>query len=153
MATIKLVEKDLFTMPQGYCLAHCISADFAMGAGIAVEFNNRYCMKNRLKEIFGEDGGFVGEAIKIDNVYNLITKERYFQKPTYTNLKEALKDMASKIEDDGVTKLAMPKIGAGLDRLDWEIVLSIIKSTFCENDNLEIVICFLKGDKDFPVED
>lgn len=27
--TITIEKKDLFTMPQGYYLAHCISADFA----------------------------------------------------------------------------------------------------------------------------
>ena len=32
---ITIEKRDLFTMPQGYYLAHCISADFALGAGIA----------------------------------------------------------------------------------------------------------------------
>ena len=42
--------KDLFTVPDDYYLAHCISADFGMGAGIVVEFNRRYNMKNILKQ-------------------------------------------------------------------------------------------------------
>ena len=33
--TITTEKRDLFTMSQGYYLAHCISADFALGAGIA----------------------------------------------------------------------------------------------------------------------
>ena len=37
---IKKVKKDLFTMPDDYALAHCISADFALGAGIAKKFRN-----------------------------------------------------------------------------------------------------------------
>lgn len=32
------IKKDLFTMDDAYCLAHCISSDAKMGAGIAVEF-------------------------------------------------------------------------------------------------------------------
>ena len=34
--------KDLFTVPEDYYLAHCISADFGMGKGIVVEFNKRF---------------------------------------------------------------------------------------------------------------
>lgn len=36
---IKEVKKDLFTVPKDYVLAHCISADFALGAGIANKIN------------------------------------------------------------------------------------------------------------------
>ena len=46
--TITTMQKDLFTMPQGYYLAHCISADFALGAGIAKVFDNVYNMKFKL---------------------------------------------------------------------------------------------------------
>lgn len=37
---IKEVKKDLFTVSDDYALVHCISADFALGAGIAKEFRN-----------------------------------------------------------------------------------------------------------------
>lgn len=40
--------RDLFTVPDNYYLAHCISADFKMGAGIAVEFCKKFDMKNAL---------------------------------------------------------------------------------------------------------
>lgn len=30
--------RDLFTVPQGYYLAHCISGDYALGACIAKQF-------------------------------------------------------------------------------------------------------------------
>ena len=43
--------KDLFTVPEDYYLAHCISADFGMGKGIVVEFNKRFDMKNNIKKI------------------------------------------------------------------------------------------------------
>ncbi len=42
-------KRDLFSVPEDYYLAHCISADFAMGKGIVVEFNRRFDMKNKLK--------------------------------------------------------------------------------------------------------
>ena len=32
---LKEEQKDLFTVPKNYTLVQCVSADFAMGAGIA----------------------------------------------------------------------------------------------------------------------
>ena len=32
------VEKDLFSVDPQYSLVHCVSADFALGAGIAKQF-------------------------------------------------------------------------------------------------------------------
>ena len=32
-------QGDLFLVPHGYYFAHCISGDFTLGAGIAVEFD------------------------------------------------------------------------------------------------------------------
>lgn len=148
MATITLVKKNLFDVPHGYCLAHCISEDFRLGAGIAVEFNNRYNMRERLQTKFGTNGDYVGKALKIDNVYNLITKQKCFEKPTYQSLQKALEDMASQIKNDHIKNLAMPKIGAGLDKLKWTIVLSIIKEVF-KDTNVNITICFLDDDPDF----
>jgi hypothetical protein len=148
MAKIYCVKKNLFDMPHGYCFAHCISNDFALAAGIALEFNRRYNMSERLKSVASEVN-LVGEAVKIDNVYNLITKDKCYLKPTYESLRDALEDMAEQIVDDGVKYLAMPKIGAGLDKLNWNIVFSIIKDVF-EDVDVDIIICFLDDDPDFP---
>ena len=42
--------RDLFSVPDDYYFAQCISADFTMGKGIAVEFNKRFDMKNKLRK-------------------------------------------------------------------------------------------------------
>ena len=39
---------DLFSVPQDYYLAHCISADFALGAGIAAQIESRYHVRGEL---------------------------------------------------------------------------------------------------------
>jgi hypothetical protein len=135
-------------VPHGYCFAQCISNDFALGAGIALEFNERYNMRNRLKEFSGENWD-VGDTIKIDNVYNLITKEFGYQKPTYEDLKTAIEDFSNMVYIEKVKKIAIPKIGAGLDKLDWGIVLSILKEAFRDLEDVEILVCFLEGDIDY----
>jgi len=43
--TITEINGNLFEVPQGYYLAHCISGDYALGAGIAKTFNEIYNMR------------------------------------------------------------------------------------------------------------
>lgn len=135
--TIKTIKGNLFDAPRGFYLAHCISADFALGAGIAVQFNDRYNMRYRLREMY--EHGEVGKAIMIDEVFNLVTKERAYDKPTYDSLRDALWNMRECMQSYAIDKIAMPRIGCGLDRLDWDRVYDIIADTFADLD-VEILI-------------
>ena len=138
---IKEEQRDLFSVPHGYYFAHCISGDFALGAGIAVKFNELYNMRKKLKGLY--DYTITDNcAILIDNVFNLVTKRRAFHKPTYESLREALEDMIETIETLEIEKIAMPRIGSGLDKLSWDRVKEIIEEVFDEID-VEILICYL----------
>ena len=138
--TIEIIKKDLFTIGNDYYLAHCISADFALGAGIAKTFNSKYNMRSKL---FNSHPNYVyrgGDALLVDNVFNLVTKAKCFQKPTYESLTEALEMMRDKIISLQITKLAIPMIGCGLDRLQWLRVKKIIENVFMDTD-INILIC------------
>ncbi len=141
--------KDLFSVPDEYYLAHCISADFAMGKGIVVEFNRRFDMKRILQKKYpGYIDQYVkcsigGDCILEGRILNLITKERYFHKPTLASMKTALQKMKEICGREQIDKIAMPTIGAGLDRLQWEDVAAQIKDVF-EDTGIEILICKLK---------
>ena len=144
--TYKEEIRDLFSVPEDYYLAHCISADYALGAGIVVEFNKRFDMRRRLKEEvpgyweYMQYFNLQGECILIDRVLNLVTKEKYWHKPTYESMTQALTFMKRVCEANTIKKVAMPIIGCGLDRLQWDKVSSIIKEIFCETD-IEILVC------------
>ena len=138
-------KRDLFTVPEEYYLAHCISADFGMGKGIVVEFNKRFNMKTILQNKYPN---FVndyhhykwgGMALIEGRVINLITKERYWHKPTYQTMREALNIARLRLPSD-CKKIAMPIIGCGLDRLQWDMVSEIIKEVF-KNTDIEILVC------------
>lgn len=140
---------DLFSVDESYYLAHCISADFALGKGIAVEFDRRFNMRQKLFDKFPE--GFdaylhqyniSGECILIDRVLNLVTKVHYWEKPTYESLYQSLTMAREVCIHNNITKLAMPKIGCGLDRLLWSRVKNIIIDKFNIIDNIEILVCF-----------
>lgn len=142
-------HRDLFSVSNDYYLAHCISADFAMGKGIAVEFNKRFNMKNVLTNKYPDYFSFFvnkfseeydGDCILEGRVLNLITKKRYYNKPSYKTLECALAWMKIIVRENNIKKIAMPLIGCGLDRLKWSKVSKIIKSTFKDTD-IEILIC------------
>ena len=138
--------RDLFTVPQGYYLAHCISGDYSLGAGIAAQFVDVYNMRYKLHRNYpipdGEKFANVGEALLVDNVFNLVTKDRVYHKPTYDTLIETLEDMKEQCENLDINKIAMPRIGCGLDGLSWDTVEKIIKEVF-EDTDMEILICTL----------
>lgn len=145
----KEINKDLFEMPRCCTLVHCISKDCAMGKGIAKIFAKEIpLMKNDIRNIIkGQNltGSFAiyyrGSHLEYD-VINLVTKERYWQKPTYKSLKAALEDCKEICIKRNIKKLAMPKIGSGLDRLKWDKVRDIIQEVFGDMD-IEIVVCYL----------
>ena len=140
------IQKDLFTVSDDYYLAHCISADFALGAGIAVEFNKRFDMRNQLNLLYPnyldkfERHHIGGDCILVGKVFNLITKEKYFYKPTIITMILSLKKMKEICLEKGIKKVAMPTIGAGLDRLNWKDVSNQIHNIFVDTD-IEILVC------------
>lgn len=143
-----IVEKgDLFDLDSTYALVHCISLDCAMGAGIAVEFDKRFPdMKGDLLRTIGWNDGnnpFTIEHHENDRrIYNLITKEKYWHKPTYQSFEKSLEKLVELCVDSNVNHLAMPKIGCGLDRLKWNMVKEMIIEAF-GNTDIEIVVRYL----------
>lgn len=114
-----------------------------MGAGIAVDFNKKFKLESQFKSI--EQSGTsikVGDSWLIGRVFNLITKSKYYGKPTYQTLLMTLNDMKETCELEDIKYLAMPKIGCGLDRLSWGKVREMLNDTFKDTD-IEIVVCSL----------
>lgn len=147
---LKEEQKDLFTVPKNYTLVQCVSADFAMGAGIAREFAKRG-VKRELKEgiisFNYTERERIGQCVATKATgwrveLNLITKQKYLQKPTYETLKMTLEELKSCCVRNDIFYIAMPKIGCGLDKLEWSKVKAIIEEVFAGTD-IEILICYL----------
>lgn len=138
----KETEGDLFTADTDNLLVHCISADFALGAGIARTFRYRYGVRDRLLAT-GSKNNWTGSGYCIItessengkpawDVANLVTKGRCYGKPTYDTLRQALVDLKGQCSSKGYSRISMPLIGCGLDGLSWGRVSEIIKDVFAD---------------------
>ncbi len=144
---MKEVNEDIFdwldkNKENKVILVHCISADKAMGAGIAKEIEKRFKVKSKLNEIIWD--GF-GEPIftSINEnfwIVNLVTKWRYFDKPTYETIEESLKESRPLVRCVKGAKIVMPRIGCGLDGLSWNRVKEIIEKEYI---GLDVTVCYL----------
>lgn len=108
MATITEVRGDLFDATTN--IGHCVSADMTMGKGIALEFRRRFGRVDELQKQIedkagdkegdkeGDKGDAIGTCIYLfDNnthpsryIFYLVTKNRYWEKPTYETMRQVL---------------------------------------------------------------
>ncbi len=133
------VKGNLFDAPNTALLVHCISADFALGAGIAKDFASMD-VKRQLISTGGRNKwkgkgycvitGSTLNGVESWNVANLVTKQYAYGKPTYDTLRQSLEHLRRFCNEFHYIQIAMPAIGCGLDRLEWNKVREIIKDVF-----------------------
>lgn len=141
-----LIEKNtnLLDVPEEYYLVHCISMDLVFRKGLAKKINNMFNISSKLDPLMVE----LGEVFINGRVISLIASERYYSTISYINLVKCmveLKDLIGLLKNSGqnITKLAMPRIGCGYGGLDYEMVKTLIQTTFKDED-IEILICSLE---------
>ena len=114
-------------------IAHCISADAKMSKRFAETFCRRvdglreYCQRAKTTR---------GSALRYwdresnNFIYNLVTKSKFFEKPTLDNLRISLENIRGHALLNNITKISMPKIACGLDKLQWTHVFKLLQDTF-----------------------
>lgn len=138
---------NLFELDDKYVLAHCISEDCAMGAGIAVEFQKKFkgmkgYLLETIEQVPKEYPCTILYPFGKQQVFNLITKKKYWHKPTYDSIEKCIHQMRDICKSSNIKYLAIPKIGCGLDRLQWGKIREIIKEEFKDLD-IEIEVRYL----------
>ena len=101
-----------------------------MSVGIAVEFKKRF---GRVEELLAQKTKAGGCAVLQDRerrIFYLVTKQSTSGKPTYDDLTASLKEMHKLCIKHTVTELAMPRIGCGIDGLNWTGVSQILNDVF-----------------------
>ena len=95
-------------------------------------------------------------------IHNLVTKEKYSDKPDMQTLATTLQSMQSHATMHGVSTIAIPKIGCGLDQMNRQDVVKLLRDIFAYSE-IQIVVYSLdehaihaisaEGDPEFYAED
>ena len=138
------IKQDLFKTEKKYALGHCVAQDGGLGAGIATQFCKLF--GNRLRGIIRDANPSNPDVIyyysnnRKRGVYNIVTKKYSTGKPTRESFDKSIEILRDKMIENGDKFLAIPLIGAGLDRLSWDENRETIKRVFQDTD-IEILVC------------
>ena len=112
-------------------IAHCVSADFKMSPGIARHFKRKFSTKYPSNLDHSYTPLWPQWLPQTPcNLYHLVRKQKYFDKPTYSKLRASLERMQTHAENNNIPRSSMPCIGTGLDQSDWDNVKLLIQETF-----------------------
>ena len=133
------LEINIMAVPQGYYLAQGISRDLNFKVGLPALFEKTYNLKEKLAANYDEEIE-IGEVYLVDNVYSLVVKDSSYDKPDRDILMDALVELRDQMEEDMVTKLAIPKLCCGRNGLEWDDVKAMISFVFGDSD-IQILVC------------
>ncbi len=138
--TIEYVSGDIFlNRYEAQALAYGCNCKGAMGAGIAKGFRERYPdMYEKYRRLCkAKPRQFnLGESLlwKTDDkpwIFNLGTQEDFWRyRAGYEAIEKALEMMKHQADQESITNIAMPRIGAGYGDLSWNKVRPIIERVF-----------------------
>lgn len=133
------IEGDLFEATEDFALGHCVSADFKMSQGIALEFRKKFGQVDTLINLNKKVTEIA--SIKHNNrqIIYIINKQNFKEKPTLETMFMSITNLRQFCEEQNVTKLAIPRIGSGHDQLNWDQIRSMIRYIF-KKSKIKIVI-------------
>ena len=128
------IKGDMFTnAPHGIDVAwaHCVSADFHMNAGIARTWKHKFGgVAHLLEQKAGVGAVATMRETKTQTLLcYMVTKQKYWQKPTYESMETSLRTLALLCSQHKIRQLCVPRIGCGLDCLEWPRVLAALRTT------------------------
>lgn len=144
-------KQDVTRVTDGV-IAHCISRDCAMGAGVVIPICRRHpTLKATCRRVRDNGTLAVGQAFRFEDetgvVYNLISKEKVRDNATtlpsgqyYHQLQTCLIQLRDQMVEHQETTLYLPKIGSGLDKGDWAIISRLIQTVF-NPTAIDVVVC------------
>lgn len=135
-AKVRLIEANMniLTVPQGWYTVCAIAENEDFTVGLPKLFNDTYYLKDRLEDLE------MNKAYLKGNAFVLVVKKSVYNRVDIEDLMKGLEDLAMVCAEEGVTRLAMPKICCGRNGLAWKDVKRMIKQAFSAL-NIQIVIC------------
>ncbi len=139
---IEFVSGDLFANAHGVqAFAHGCNCQGSMGAGVAKGFRERNPemfeqYRERCKadpRQFNLGDAWFWKADGLPSVFNLGTQERFWHaRASYEAVEQALLTMRELAASEGITSIAIPRIGVGYGGLSWKKVRVIVERVFAD---------------------
>ena len=95
-------------------------------------------------------------------IYNLVTEERFYDKLNLSTVSKTLEGLKIHATTNGVSTIAITKLGCGLDQSNWQEVVKLLRDIFAYFD-VRIVVYTLEehgvhalsveGDAEFYADD
>lgn len=125
-------------------LAHGCNCAGAMGKGIAVEFRSRFPKmyaeyKRRCKDGRFDLGDVFAWTEGALTIFNLGTQKTWRTKAALPAIETSLREMVRLAEAAGITRVGVPRIGAGLGGLAWTDVRAVLEA-IGRTTTLELVV-------------
>ncbi|KXJ09089.1 ADP-ribose glycohydrolase OARD1 [Exaiptasia diaphana] len=122
----------IFASPVDTSLVCSVSADFEMHRGIARDFKKTFGKVDELKE----QKKSVGEVAVLKRndhnsfVYHLLVRERWWDQASKETYHSSITAMKEHCIDNGITELAVPRLGTGDDGMNWDVIKEILDQVF-----------------------
>jgi O-acetyl-ADP-ribose deacetylase (regulator of RNase III) len=139
---IEFVSGDLFANTHNVeAFAHGCNCQGSMGAGVAKGFRERYPemyeqFRGRCKadpRRFNLGDAWLWKEEGKTAVFNLGTQERFWHaRASYEAVEQALTAMREQADAEGITSIAIPRIGVGYGGLSWKKVRVIVERVFAD---------------------
>ena len=110
----------------------CISADSKINKRVAETLCRRV---NGLGEYCQRAETIEGSTLSYWNpesnnfIYKLVSKPKFYEKPTLDNLRIAIENMRGHALLNNVSRITLPETGCELDKLQWINVFQLIRDT------------------------
>ncbi|KAL4153815.1 hypothetical protein QTP88_001648 [Uroleucon formosanum] len=130
---------NIFDSEPTTSIAQCISADFSMSRGIALQMRRKFGHVNKLRQEQKSVNEVAVIPLEQRTIFYLITKEHHWQKSTYKSIYICLQKLKELCMELKITNLACPRIGRESDGLQWEIIRNMLQNTF-RNSNIKVCV-------------
>lgn len=140
-----ITKGNIFKLAGVHAYAHGCNCAGAMGRGIAVQFKERYPEMYREYLRRCKVGEFCpGDVYLYKNekeaVFNLGTEKHWRLGAELSFVEQSLTGMVELAKAHHIDRIALPRIAAGLGKLDWEEVKTVINRVAGDEAEVELLV-------------
>ena len=146
---VSIIKTDIF-QTGAEAIVNPVNTVGVMGAGLALEFKNRFPLNFKLYKEACRNGSMkTGRIFMTRNhgsenpkwIVNFPTKDHFRNPSRMEWIEDGLDDLAQAINERKIRSIAMPALGCGLGGLKWKDVRPKIMQALDGIERLEAILC------------